>query len=254
MKITRPLQPLARFGAVVLLAATAACSAGKVTIPVSTTLASVAPLEVQGRQGWQFRPTYRFGDFAAINIRKGWVSTSGWGVPVYGGKFSQTKTRNKSSFRLQPAGSATSWQVRSAYFALDRSVVLPGLDLFALTLDYEEVYSSSIESPGQRTWQLVMKREQGFGELKPIAGVLTDGESTLQVRAVHQLMRKDGRPMNFPAPVAFGYEFVQANGNVVGAVEVINKGRVWLAPELSAGLQGPVAAAATALMLVPDSN
>ncbi|MCC2546064.1 hypothetical protein LJY25_06375 [Hymenobacter sp. BT175] len=250
MRLSSPFAPVQGLLLTVLVASgLSACSTGRASIAVSAQLAQTAPLPVSGRQGWQWRPTYRFGDFAATDIRKGWLSTSAQGAPfLMPDWLSRSRARQKFSFALQPPGGAPAWAVRGAYFAHGSSFTPPGTGI-SIGLGSEEVYTSIIQVPGRRPWQLVVERSQGFAQLNPATGALTNGDTTLQVRPISRLLRLDGKVMTLPGYVPLGYEFVLADGQVIGAVETMGAGRVWLAPALNSSLRPAVAAAATALLL-----
>ncbi|WP_400192481.1 hypothetical protein [Hymenobacter sp. B81] len=229
-----------------------ACSStSRISMVVPAPLTGTAPLEVERKQG--FKHSYRFGDFATTSVRPGWLTTSTrssnlrWLAPVW---FDQTRARRKFSFTMQPATGEV-WQVQGAYYAWSEDLtVTPNTRVTTgITLNQEDVYSSVIQGPGQ-TWQLLLESQSQLGDRPQFAqGTLSNGDSVLQVRPLSQLLRKDGRPMNLPFGVPVGYEFRRPNGSVVAAVELMGRGRVWLAPGLAPALQAPVAAAVTAMLM-----
>ncbi|OON70663.1 hypothetical protein B0919_01195 [Hymenobacter sp. CRA2] len=231
----------------------AGCSASRVSMQVPAQLSAAAPLSVTGKQG--FKRSYQFGDFATTQVKPGWTSTSSWNIgrgwlpaPVW---YEQSRAKRKFSFTLQPTGAAAPLQVQGAYYARSQDLVLaPAASRVGVTLHHEEVYSSIIQAPGQQVWQLVMESRHDAGSRPQFAqGTLSNGDSLLQVRPIARLMRRDGKPMTLPLGVPIGYEFVRPNGSVVAAVELIGRGRVWLAPTLAPELKGPVAAAVTSMLL-----
>jgi hypothetical protein len=72
------------------------------------------------------------------------------------------------------------------------------------------------------------------------------GENPWTIRSV---LVTEGSPISSSEPL--GYEILRG-GEVIGAVEVINRGRVWMVPSLDPGDQQRVAAAAAALLLFRD--
>lgn len=229
----------------------ASCSASRVSMQVPASLGTASALPVTGRQG--FGRSYQFGEFGTTQVRQGWLSTSSWGVgswlaPVW---YEQGRARQKSSFTMQPVA-GTAWQAQCAYYARssDLRVATGPASHAAVGLDNEELFSSIIQAPNQRTWQLVLECQNQIGSRPQFArGTFSNGDSTLQVRPIAQLLRRDGKPMTLPFGAPIGYEFARPNGSVVAAVELMGRGRVWVAPTLPPEVKGPVAAAVTAMLM-----
>ncbi|RTQ53593.1 hypothetical protein EJV47_02315 [Hymenobacter gummosus] len=229
----------------------ASCSASRVSMVVPAPLAAAAPLPVTGKQG--FRHSYQFGEFATVRVKQGWLSTSSWGfgswlAPVW---LDQTRAKQKSSFTMQPVA-GTTWQARCAYFShSDDMRVMPGPNSrTSISLYSEEMFSSVIQAPNQPVWQLLLESKNQLGDRPQFArGTLSNGDYWLEVRPISQLLRRDGRPMNMPFGAPVGYEFVEADGAVVAAVELMGRGRVWVEPTLTPALKGPVATAVTAMLI-----
>ncbi|RAK64065.1 hypothetical protein [Hymenobacter edaphi] len=239
-----------------LLALTSCSTTSRISMQVPAQLSAAAPLPVTGKQG--FRHSYQFGEFATAQVKQGWFSTAAWSwgnaaggwlpAPVW---FDQTRARQKSSFTMQPVG-GTAWEAQCAFFAHSDDLRLsptPNSNV-GVTLFSEELYSSIIKAPNQPTWQLILESKNQLGDRPQFArGTLSNGDSVLQVRPIAQLLRRDGRPMTLPFGVPVGYEFARPDGSVVAAVELMGRGRVWVAPTLTPAVKGPVAAALTAMLI-----
>lgn len=231
------------------------CSASRVSMQVPAPLTATTALPVTGKQG--FRHSYQFGEFGTSQVKQGWFSTSSWSWGNTGGWlpapawFDQTRARHKSSFTMQPVG-GTAWQAQCAYFASSSELHVgtgPGSNL-GLTLASDELYSTIIKAPDQPTWQLVLECQNQIGNRPQFArGTFSNGDATLQVRPIAQLLRRDGKPMTLPFGAPIGYEFARPDGSVVAAVELMGRGRVWVAPTLPPEVKGPVAAALTAMLI-----
>jgi hypothetical protein len=232
----------------------AGCSTtSSISMQVPGPLTASTPLAVVRKQG--FKHSYQFGDFATSKVKPGWTSTStrsygAWlPVPAW---FDQTRAKRKFSFAMQPVA-GTAWQVQGGYYAYSKDLSLApnAQNRLSISVEQEELYSSIIHAPNQPTWQLVLQSQNELGARPKFAqGTLSNGDSLLQVRPISQLLRRDGRPMNLPLGVPVGYEFVRANGSVAAAVELIGRGRVWMAPSLSPEVRGPVAAAVTSMLMM----
>jgi hypothetical protein len=77
-------------------------------------------------------------------------------------------------------------------------------------------------------------------------GTTDFGGEPIEIRALHGVPGRDGRVRNLPG--ALGYELRQ-DGRVLAGVDLLGKGRVYLAREVPPALRTPVAMTATVLML-----
>jgi hypothetical protein len=82
------------------------------------------------------------------------------------------------------------------------------------------------------------------GEIRTVGGE----EPALAVASLH---RPAGAVIGSPEP--FGYE-IRSGARVIGIVETVNRGRVWIDPELGQTEQDRLAAAAAALLLFRDPD
>lgn len=81
---------------------------------------------------------------------------------------------------------------------------------------------------------------------QPLAGTFRRGAETLVVSGTGQLAGA-----SLPFGEAAGYVITRV-GSAIAAVEVINKGAVWLAPDLPTHLRLPVVAAISSLLLFEE--
>jgi hypothetical protein len=76
------------------------------------------------------------------------------------------------------------------------------------------------------------------------------GDSVIAIRALHDVPDRDGKPFSIPG--SLGYELRQ-DEHVIASVDLLGKGRVYLARELPAESRAPVAMAATVLLFFHES-
>jgi len=193
-------------------------------------------LTVQGRGA--FDQDFRFGPYAVTGIRRDWTERTAWGV--FG--FQDAQARQRFEFRL--AG-ASDW-VGHCATGLDEKT-LRGLvgerSEVKMQLASDTTFVGTFTGAPGRTWRMVLTRATGEQVMK---GFLTDEETTLRVEGTRKLA---GTSM--PLGQASGYFFSQGDVQL-GAVDVINDGRVLLAPTGSTATREAVACAASALLLFQD--
>lgn len=71
------------------------------------------------------------------------------------------------------------------------------------------------------------------------------GDAMIDIHALHEIPDRDGKPFSIPG--SLGYELRQGD-RVIASVDILGKGRVYLARELPPELRAPVAMAATVLL------
>jgi hypothetical protein len=119
-------------------------------------------------------------------------------------------------------------------------------DFFGLRLDQEDVFSGSIVV-GAEQWDFVVTNPNNLRWQDRSTGFVRHGDDEIRLREVR---RFEKHPGNLPVGIV-GYELVQHN-QVLGAVETVNKGRVWINPDLPADRQFVLANIAAALLLRAD--
>lgn len=76
------------------------------------------------------------------------------------------------------------------------------------------------------------------------------GDAVIDIRALHDVPDRDGKPFSIPG--SLGYELRQGE-HVIASVDLLGKGRVYLARELPAELRTPVAMTATVLLFFRET-
>jgi hypothetical protein len=93
---------------------------------------------------------------------------------------------------------------------------------------------------GEEPSKLVM--EQSINE-RTLTGIMTDGATQIEISATHKLTTT-----SFEAGIPTGYIF-NIKDRPAGAVEVINKGVVWLNKSVTPEVRSALAATSAALLL-----
>lgn len=195
-------------------------------------------MTVEGRQGWQIGQTLRYGAYRTGEVRRGW--TVSYRIPFV--------------LRFQGSGERFAFE---QYDAADRraDVFLVGRladhelplldDFFALSVVDEEALSGSIVTE-TGVWDLLVYRPGGDIRGGRAEGFVRGGGSVV---TIHEVTEFADSPL--PSDTPLGYEF-RIGDSVVGAVEVIDDGRVWLDESLDPERRLVLAAVASALLLRSD--
>ena len=102
-----------------------------------------------------------------------------------------------------------------------------------------------MRDPGEQVHSLALAGN-GFD----FRGETEIGGELIEIRALDQVPDRDGRPRRIPG--VLGYELRQGE-RVLGSVDLLGKGSVYLARDLSPALRTPVAMTATVLMFFGES-
>ena len=228
--------------AVFSLALTAGCREAQMASPPE--LSNTPPMKVSGRQGFGFNNNIAFGPFKVTGIGRGWRETTAWAF------FSPENynSRQSSEFTVQSLGGLT--LKANCATNVDQVVAERFLGSGSNPIRVSEVLAGRTNYvcgfkplEGGPDWKLAL----GADAMRPLlAGVLSNGSQTIHVEGTNAL---EGSHIPLSEPT--GYRF-SLNGRAVGAVEVINDGRVWMSPDLGPEQQSALAAGAAALMIYRD--
>lgn len=214
------------------------CRTARFAVPAH--LKADAPeMTVEGLQRLSFKESISFGPYRVTDVDRSWTKTESWG----GDWVNKSKASQTYEFALKDqsgpvceAQCATGVQKRE----MQSDDFLWGL------LDYEATHVNVAcvfrTMPAKKRWRMFMSQSDGDA----LNGVITDGKNKIQVRGSNKLQ---GSPIPLSDPT--GYVF-QKDSRVLGAVEVINKGAVWLHPNVKDDLRTILATASSALLLYRD--
>lgn len=198
-------------------------------------LAQVERLPVTGRQGWKLVERLQFGDFSVHDVRRSLTKGGDLQVLFYEG----SKRRQTFGFTLTGSG-PTVWRGAAATNLRRRALDL-GVEVEMRNKSGFSAHLFPADAP-EAVWTLALHEK---GE-KPLAGTLSRGAETITVQGTNRLAGSVFRLAD-----TAGYTFA-IGGRSIAAVEVINHGAVWLAPDLDAAWRGPVTAAIAALLLFEE--
>ncbi len=201
-------------------------------------LAATEAAAVSGANPRTWNKPLGFGAYRTVSVREG--SVFSWSVEVFGVRGGEAKR----AYRMVLEGpEAEAWEIECRARAIEAwrkgwSVELT--DAFTPRL---------VCGVSPREERQVLRLVLG-SRGRDLRGVVQDARtqsSLFQVRSVHHL---EGTRLSTPDPVGY---LLEREGSPVAAVETINRGRVWLGPDLDGAARGQVAAAAAALLLYqPD--
>ena len=188
-------------------------------------LADVAAMPVEGRQGWQVKQVIRFGKFEIGPVKRGW--TKGYDYPFI--------------IRFTSAKEKLEFETRDGEGRLVRSFCAGKLSeqdfhkfykYFDINLRSKDLFSCSIAVEGREQADFYVHDLNQNRTSGTVKGMIKDAGHEFEIRPVWHLdsgkKSWDIRPL--------GMEFV-SDGQVVGAVESIDNGRVWLHPDLNSERQ-----------------
>jgi hypothetical protein len=211
--------------------ATAACTTARLAVP---TPLRDDRMSVERSGGFFHKSKMAFGPYQASGIDRSWTSSSGWSINGSGEKSS----KQKYQFRFL-AGAGAPDEVRcSTHFGQD------SVDLGLLTLKENDLGLGCAfrTADGRPAGQLQMR---AVDQVTHTGWVQAEG-MTLEVASTHDLENS-----SMDAYEIVGYE-LRLQGHVVGAVQVINGGAVWIDRSAPAQIQRAAAIAAASLLLFED--
>lgn len=228
------------FIGVLLIVVCSGCKPAEITINPSL---EVEAMPVKGRNGLLIGQVISYGEYSTDKVRRGW--TKSYDLPFFI-RFQGAK--EKLSF-TQYGKKGTEADVTC--ISRFKSSEIPLLkDYFSIPLKLENSFAGTVSlDAGYSTWDFILHNPNGdFLRGKASAGFIQFGLDRIDIQAVHGL---NGQPGWMKAGNVYGHEFV-ADGKIVGAVSMVNKGTVWIDPQLDNDTQTVIAAVATALLLRTD--
>lgn len=226
------------FLAIAALAA-AACSTPHIAIDRQLQT-HTQELPVKGRQGWQINQVLTLGDYRTGKVERGW--TKSYDIPFVV-RFSGASER--LGFDLfDPAGGRTHVLVVGKLREQDMPLFR---DLFRVNLNSRDLFTGTVVVQEQDGFDFYIANLNQNNWFREASGVIRGRDVAVDIRPVQRL--DSGKKMlSQQAP---GFEFVM-DGKVVGAVETLNEGRVWLRNDLSADVKTIITGVSAALLLRTD--
>lgn len=219
------------------LAAALGCTPARMALAPG--LEREAALEVTGRNTFKFGEEFAFGPWSVVEVHRGWKTSSAWSLFGLGAD----SVEQPYEFVVAKGGARLQAQATTNARRKELSVMLVGLPMDLAVEDQASLAVSWAPAGSANKEQAIRLYVRGPTR-GPLHGLLDlPGAAQVEVRGTNALQ---GSP--FPLGETSGYTF-ERQGQVVGFVEVINSGRVWLSPALTAAEREALAVAAAALLL-----
>lgn len=197
-------------------------------------------MEASGRQGWQLNQVIRFGDYSTSPAHRGWMKRQTLGFIV-----KMERAEQKLSFvQYGPGGRAAEVYAASRL----RSTELELLKGFlSYTPEYQNAFVGTVVPlSGGASWDFLIDDPEG-GTFRPMDGLAQTEDGRLRVQ-ITPLRRIEGQAKWMPAIDNQGFEF-RVDGRPVGAVSLLNEGRVWMHQDATPEVRQLMASLSSALML-----
>lgn len=179
-------------------------------------LTDTEELSVTGRQGFTWGKDLTFGDYSLSDIKRGWVTTTSWGVLFW----SKTKAKRKFQFALNSPYRDDPIDVLAVTNASMQELDFGQRNwslTFQLETDYLTVSDCQIDD---QLWSVILASNEQTGHL--VEGIITNGQRTIAIEATRQI-----QGAAFEVTDEIGYHFIE-NDQYIGAVENINDGAVFM--------------------------
>ena len=220
----------------------AACTTAKMACPPGLS-ASAVEMPVTGRQGFGLSESFRFGPYDVSDVHRGWRVTTAWGIFGYG----SSKSEQPFEFKLRAPDNAA-WQAHCAAGVRWNEMELNNFMDTGGSLEWglssHALFTCEFSPPDKKKpWKMVMKQET---QDLVMDGLLGDGATRISVKGTRELAGGA-----WPLTEATGYLFYR-DQDLVGAVDVVNQGAVWIEKDLADDTRSAMAASASALLLYRD--
>lgn len=198
---------------------------------------SATVLDVTGHNPRTWNKPIGFGAYRTSTVREG--TEFSWSVEAFGVRGGMAKKRYRLVLEAPDAGA---WEVE----CLTRSIEAwrGGWSVELTDAFTPRLVCGLRDRDEQRTYRLVLGStgNQLRGVVQP--GGASDGtRPLLEIRSIHRL---EGSRLPFGEPAGYA---IDRGATTLAAVETLNRGRVWLAPDLQPEDRGAAAASAAALLL-----
>lgn len=234
------MAPLSRWLLPCTLAAVFVVACAVPQMRIDPGLAASSPtLPVSGRNGWMVDQVLRFGPYRAGPVNRGW--TKGYDYPFFV-RFSGA--REKLQFAVVD-GEGREALVHCAGKLREQDLRI-FRDYFAVNIGTTDSFTGTVSLDGLDPFDFYIENlntQQNLG-YRELSGAVRGNGETLQIRPVWQL--ESGQ--RWLGNQAIGVEFFRGD-RVLGAVETVNQGRVWIEEALGSDERLLVASLAAALLL-----
>ena len=222
------------------------CQAGHMALPQELQ-GNSTELAVEGLRLSVFDGAFEFGPYRVTDVHRGWTSGGGDSVSDGGSEISRTSAKQK--YRLSISGPdrparAVQCVNTAEWSGVETEGLMGGGFGIEFSSDHRLVCTLT-QDGGATPARLVMTKSLSANETA-LHGAMVDGATRVDIAATHKL---DSTPLQVGSPT--GYLF-HSEGRLVGAVEVMNTGTVWLDNAVPPETRSALAAASAILLLYQD--
>ena len=206
-------------------------------------------LTVEGRSLLFFGNSFDFAPYQVTDVNRGWTKGKGFSISSETSEFSSSEAKQKYEFSVNESGRAT-WEVQCATGADWSQLETEGFfgGGFAIEFSSNKQLVCILKQAGSEKLSKLIMAQSASSNETALQGIMTDGTTRIDVSGTHKL---DTTTLQVSTPT--GYIF-HIQGRPVGAVEVINKGTVWLNNSVTPETRSALAATSAVLLLYQDIN
>lgn len=194
-------------------------------------------LPVEGRKAFKPNGSFSIGPYKVANVDRGWKNAGGFSILGY----ENINLNQQYEFSLQD-NAGRKWYVFGAS-RLQEKNLRSGNGITLAVGKNLEYFASHFTSPVSGQWRLLTVDPGQYLMRKKFEGELSNGSTNYKVMPVYKM--EDAK---LPSSDIVGYEFLN-DGKRIAAVQVINNGKVWLAPALEEDERLVLLSAASSLLL-----
>ena len=203
-------------------------------------------LAVEGRALSAFGGSFQFGPYQVTDIHRGWTKGSGSSISIGETELSSSKAKQKYRFSFT-GPDRTTWNAQCATVAdwsdMETGGLLGGRFRIQFSSNQQLVCTLDQNGGGKRS-NLVMARS--LNKDTKLQGVMVDDAARIDVSVTYNI---DGTPIPVSDPTGFVFHI---EGRPVGAVQVFNKGTVWIDNAVTPEVRTALAATSAILLLYQD--
>ena len=200
-------------------------------------------LAVEGRSLSIFGKSIEFGRYRITDIHRGWTRGNSIGLSIGETEFRISDAKQKYEFSVRESDRAT-WEAQCATVADWSEFETQGFLGGRFGVEFssnEQLVCNLKQAGGDKLSKLVLS--QSLNKDTKLHGVMTDGVTRIDIAATHKL---DSTPLQVSTPTGFIFHI---EGRPVGAVEIFNKGTVWLNNSVTSETRSALAATSAVLLL-----
>lgn len=220
------------------------CKVAHMALPQGSQGAS-SELPVEGRALLIVRNSFDFEPYQVTDIHRGWTRGKGWSISSGATELGSSKAKQKYEFSVSESGRAA-WGVQCAAGAKWSQLETDGFLGGRFGVEFSstrQLVCALKQEGGGKLAKLVMA--QSASEMV-MEGVMTDGATRIDISVTYKV---DSSPLKLGDPT--GYIF-HIGDRFVGAVEVINKGTVWIHNSVPPETRSTLAATSAVLLMYQD--